>query len=44
MLRQTLFATIAGVAMTLPAFTADMIHKVSPPFGHHYNGPLASHC
>lgn len=30
MFRHTLFATIASFTMTLPAFAADMIHKISP--------------
>jgi len=30
MIRQTIFATLASAAMTLPAFAADIIHKVSP--------------
>jgi len=30
MIRRTIFATLASVAMTLPAFAADIVHKVSP--------------
>lgn len=30
MIRQTIFATLASVAMTLPAFAADIVHKISP--------------